>query len=71
MALPVFKTGLSMHVDRWVRLPPSPATFLKVVGMFFVLCGKLKNAKDASDGQLKDRTTPSPVVDKGADSRRR
>lgn len=25
MALPVFKTGLSMQVDRWVQLPPSPA----------------------------------------------
>ena len=25
MALPVFKTGLSMQVDRWVRFPPSPA----------------------------------------------
>lgn len=28
MALPVFKTGLSMQVDRWVRLPPSPAIFI-------------------------------------------
>ena len=28
MALPVFKTGLSMQVDRWVRLPPSPAIFV-------------------------------------------
>ena len=27
MALPVFKTGLSMQVDRWVRFPPSPATY--------------------------------------------
>ena len=32
MALPVFKTGLSMQVDRWVRLPPSPAIGLEVVG---------------------------------------
>ena len=28
MALPVFKTGLSMQVDRWVRLPPSPAILI-------------------------------------------
>jgi len=28
VALPVFKTGLSMQVDRWVRLPPSPAIFI-------------------------------------------
>ena len=32
MALPVFKTGLSMQVDRWVRLPPSPAISLEVDG---------------------------------------
>ena len=32
MALPVFKTGLSMQVDRWVRFPLSPAIGLKVVG---------------------------------------
>jgi len=28
VALPVFKIGLSMQVDRWVRLPPSPAIFV-------------------------------------------
>ena len=32
MALPVFKTGLSMQVDRWVRLPPSPAIFVLRLG---------------------------------------
>ncbi len=33
MALPVFKTGLSMQVDRWVRLPPSPAIFVLRFGL--------------------------------------
>ena len=37
MALPVFKTGLSMQVDRWVRFPPSPAIYIANQGSYYFL----------------------------------